>query len=81
MAVKKAIPEYFGATVRVFFEADHIACAFCPLLETYSRKQCRMTGCYIVDDRVIDCRCPFFEDAVDFQTNYEVRKIKGRVDE
>ena len=31
--------EYTEATVSIFFEPDHVACAFCPLLETYARAQ------------------------------------------
>ena len=42
---------YTEATVSIFFEPDHVACAFCPLLETYARAQCRRTGEYIIDTR------------------------------
>ena len=75
---KRAVPEYFSVTVRLYFEADHIACAYCPLLETYARKQCRMTGCYILDDRVQDYRCPFLEEAIDFQTQHEINKLNKK---
>ena len=43
--------EYLKATVDIFFEPDHVACQYCPLLETYARAQCRRTGEYIVDTR------------------------------
>lgn len=43
--------DYVEATVSIFFEPDHIACAYCPLLETYARNQCRRTGEYIIDTR------------------------------
>lgn len=36
--------------VSVFFEKDNICCQFCPFFETYSRKQCRLTGEYIVHE-------------------------------
>jgi hypothetical protein len=36
--------------VSVFFEKDHICCQYCPFFETYSRKQCRLTGEYIVHE-------------------------------
>ena len=51
--------EYAEATVSIFFDPDHIACAYCPLLETYARNQCRRTGEYIVDTRYTVGRyCP-----------------------
>jgi hypothetical protein len=51
--------EYPEATVSIFFEPDHVACAFCPLLETYARAQCRRTGEYIIDTRYTVGRfCP-----------------------
>lgn len=51
--------EYVKATVEVFFEKEHVACTYCPLLETYSRNQCRRTGEYIVDTRYTVGRwCP-----------------------
>ena len=45
------VNEYIEATVSIFFEPDHIACQFCPLLETYARNQCRRTGEYIIDTK------------------------------
>lgn len=51
--------KYTEATVSIFFEPDHVACAFCPLLETYARAQCRRTGEYIIDTRYTVGRyCP-----------------------
>ena len=77
MATKKAVPEYFQADLKIYFQAEHIACQYCPALETYARKQCRMTGCYIVDDSVVHFRCPFYEKAIDFQTIFNLKKYKG----
>lgn len=45
------VTEYVETTVSIFFEKDHVACQFCPLLETYARNQCRRTGEYILDTR------------------------------
>lgn len=51
--------EYTEATVSIFFPKDHVACQYCPLLETYARNQCRRTGEYIVDTRFTVGRfCP-----------------------
>lgn len=52
------VSEYIPATVNIYFEPGHVGCAWCPLMETYSRKQCRMSGAYILDDRTIDPWCP-----------------------
>lgn len=51
--------EYIEAKVSIFFEPEHVACAYCPLLEKYSRDQCRRTGEYIIDPRFTVGRyCP-----------------------
>lgn len=62
--------EYVEAKVSIFFEPGHVACNFCPLLETYARNQCRKTGEYIIDTRVTVGRyCPLiFEDSVKEET-------------
>lgn len=50
---------YSEATARIFFPTDHVSCDFCPLLETYARKQCRLTGEYLADTRVnVGYMCP-----------------------
>ena len=49
---------YEKATVDIYFEENHIACRFCPLLETYARDQCRGTGEYILDRSTIGYDCP-----------------------
>lgn len=43
--------QYIETTLKIYFDPGHVACAYCPCLETYSRNQCRMTGEYIVDTR------------------------------
>lgn len=50
--------EYVHAQVDIYFEPDHVACAYCPLLETYSRNMCRKSGEYIIDTRVVGKWCP-----------------------
>lgn len=53
------VTDYVKAEVEIYFEKDHVACAYCPLLETYSRNQCRKTGEYIIDTRYTVGRwCP-----------------------
>lgn len=58
MTDKSGCTEYIKATVDVFFEPDHASCAFCPMLQTYSRKQCNRTGEFIIDDRGRGFYCP-----------------------
>lgn len=59
MAMISGVLEYVRATVDISFEPGHVACAYCPLLETYSRNQCRRTGEYIIDTRYTVGRyCP-----------------------
>lgn len=53
------VAEYVEATAHIFFEPEHIACNYCPVLETYARNQCRLTGEYIIDPRYTVGRfCP-----------------------
>jgi len=53
------ITDYVEMAVSIYFEPEHIACQFCPLLETYARNQCRRTGEYILDTRFTVGRfCP-----------------------
>ena len=54
---KGGCTSYITRTVDIHFTGD-ICCARCPLLETYARKQCRRTGEYILDDRIVGGWCP-----------------------
>ena len=56
--------EYVNATVDIHFVPEHVACSYCPLLETYARNQCRRTGEYIVDPKfTVGWNCPLkFEE-------------------
>lgn len=59
MLNESGVAEYVSASVNLFFEPGHIACQYRPLLETYSRNQCRRTGEYIIDPRYTTGRfCP-----------------------
>lgn len=55
---ESGVKYYTKATVPIYFPENRVCCAFCPLLETYARKQCRRTGEYIADDRTIGYECP-----------------------
>lgn len=63
-AFRSGVRYYTVAKVEIGFPEDKVCCDFCPLLETYARKQCRRTGEYIADSRTIGYDCPliFKED-------------------
>lgn len=55
---------YVKASADIYFEKDHVACQYCPFLETYARNQCRRTGEYLIDTRATvgyDCPLKFEE--------------------
>lgn len=63
MAFESGVKYYTFAKVRFGFPENRVCCMYCPLLETYARKQCRKTGEYIADDRTIGYMCPLeFEE-------------------
>lgn len=49
---------YTKATVEIYFPEEKVCCALCPLLETYSRNQCRRTGEYLPDTKGTGMYCP-----------------------
>lgn len=50
---------YKTATVQIHFPEGNVCCDLCPLMETYSRKQCRRTGEYLLDTRTtVGWECP-----------------------
>ena len=57
-AKDEGVTSYTKVTVDLFFPDDRVCCEFCPLLETYARKQCRRTAEYIVDTRYRGYWCP-----------------------
>ena len=58
MATESQNLTYVKRTVEITFSGETVCCARCPLMETYSRKQCRKTGEYITDDRAVGGWCP-----------------------
>lgn len=60
------VAKYQKSTVDIYFPAGHVCCDLCPLLETYTRKQCRRTGEYILDSGISGWYCPLkFEEEND----------------
>ena len=58
MSFDNGVSWYTEAQATIYFPEDHVQCSKCPCLETYSRNQCRLTGEYLVDTRIIGYRCP-----------------------
>lgn len=61
MATKNGCTKYSLAVAKLAFWDGPIRCEVCPCLETYARKQCRLTGEYLVDTRVKGYTCPLIE--------------------
>ena len=49
---------YTESTATIYFPEGHVCCDLCPMMETYARKQCRLTGEYLLDSRVVGFNCP-----------------------
>ena len=70
---KSGVKYYTKATVEIGFPENAVCCMYCPLLETYARKQCRRTGEYIADDRSIGYECPLVIEEQNEQPFTEVQ--------
>jgi len=52
------------AKATIYFPKGEESCKLCPLLQTYSRNQCMLTGELIADTRYTGFNCPLeFEEA------------------
>lgn len=58
MSFENGVSWYTEAQAKIFFPEGQVSCRYCPILETYSRNQCRLTGEYLADTRTIGYRCP-----------------------
>ena len=58
MDTKNSVKYYTRAHLTVHFPEGNVRCTLCPLLETYSRKQCRLTGEYLAEGYLIGGMCP-----------------------
>ena len=59
MATKNSCTRYITASMVIHFpESEGIQCKLCPCLETYARKQCRLTGEYLADGYLVGGLCP-----------------------
>ena len=66
---------YSERWVNIFFTDDEVSCRYCPLLETYSRKQCRRTGEYITNDNVTGYWCPLTKSQGETIINNETGEV------
>lgn len=65
------VRRYAHAMVNLYFPNGKVCCDYCPLLETYSRKQCRQTGEYIIDSRLTGLWCPL-------KVNEELQEVEAK---
>lgn len=65
------VRQYTEAQATIFFPEGQVSCRYCPILETYARNQCRLTGEYLADTRTIGYMCPlnFIENKQEETTN------------
>lgn len=56
--IRSGCTKYAHATVDIYFPDSNVCCGLCPMLETYSRLQCRRTGEYLLDKNSTGCYCP-----------------------
>jgi hypothetical protein len=55
----RGVSYYTKGTVEIGFPEDRVCCDYCPMLETYARKQCRKTGEYLMETRAaVGYYCP-----------------------
>lgn len=66
---------YVKATAKIYFTGDNVWCNNCPLLETYSRRQCRLTGEYLIDGYYRGRNCPL-EIVEEIKVNPETGEIE-----
>ena len=52
------VTRYTEKNLKIYFPDDMVCCDLCPVLETYSRKQCRATGEYLVNTKSVGYWCP-----------------------
>lgn len=57
------VTKYHETIATIYFPEGHKCCDLCPLMETYARKQCRMTGEYLLETRnnIVGYHCPLIE--------------------
>lgn len=62
---------YLKAVAHFNFPQGYAVCDFCPCLETYARKQCRLTGEYLAaTNKTVGYECPLeFKEETNNETN------------
>lgn len=73
MATKNSCTKYISTTAVIHFPyTEGIQCKLCPCLETYARKQCRLTGEYLADGYLVGGLCPLNYERGDDDGNMEI---------
>ena len=61
MATKNSCTDYELTIARIPFWDGPVRCDICPCMETYARKQCRLTGEYLGDTKRRGYLCPLID--------------------
>lgn len=61
MKTSNGCTQYSLAIAKLSFWDGPIRCETCPCMETYARKQCRLTGEYLGDTKGRGHNCPLIE--------------------
>lgn len=61
MASKSGCTEYCLTVAKIAFWDGPPRCEACPCMETYARKQCRLTGEYLADTKGRGHLCPLID--------------------
>ena len=56
--IKRPDVPIYTATATIKFQSGYICCQYCPVLNTYSRNHCNLTGEIITDPKMIGYECP-----------------------
>lgn len=76
MATKNSCTQYITVMAAIYFpESEGIQCKLCPLLETYARKQCRLTGEYLADGYLVGGMCPLIIEEREHENGGEYAAI------
>lgn len=65
---------YTETTAKIFFAGNDVRCSLCPLMETYARRQCRLTGEYLAEGYLRGGMCPL--EIINKEENHEIQDFE-----
>lgn len=69
---------YVRKWVEIDFSGDTFCCDLCPLLETYSRRECRRTGELLPKGWLVGRLCPLVDNPGDYIDPYTGELITNK---